>query len=781
MVSGRAVLLDNCFVGDTQVLLHQPQFTDSTLSSSVSLKGSVTVPVLVQSPVSSGVALLITSTEVLFTQDSFLTAEKLIIPDDVLQSCNGEVQGAAFTASHLYVIVCSSLCRMAQNGTWERVTVQGVSGGLVGVKARERHSRLGRAQMDDECLAVWTNTQLFLKSSSDSSLKLTSLPTAQLGAGGYNNNSVPILDVSFPSDPEELGVLVQVLTAEGDSKVLTLLYDLSTTVWSLPESTREHSSAGNFSLLYLTSAMPEALVWDSIYVTYFFSNGTGTLQVLEGNMTSDLVDAAIESIQEITAGPNGDFLIHLTSNKLYYGRVNMENVVELSPDELPEAEFVLYFDMLGRMHLVNYDSTASSATTRLFPLQAEVYSSLYPTTSCPFYRFSHEMDIDGYYIDVGEELQIWALLLYPNGSQNSVEVLLRDGHLLQQNFSSEIHPSSLYTSENMTMHFSSNVTFEMLQAEKTGSGSKTTGVVTVEVRPKQTSYACRGPVNMVTSIFVGCPPDRHIRVRRPSGSEECSSYQNYIYTLSPNMYDPTYRGEGCQGCTENSTEVTFDLDSLGCPIDVFYSDRFRPTVDLYDGDQFVREVTEDYFVWEAHGRTGYGYNATMQQAGCVCEAQTLAGMLTAGNVSSPSEAWGPQNYQPCSTPCDPPGSLSGQLEVLSSSGVSALTFGSSKGIFVFHLKVLDPECSYCILQTQFAVRVYGSPSESLELYVYLAVLAFIVGTVIILILTYYMYYKLMAKEHEKVLQEWTSKEDEEDQDGKEDGEEMEKEEEKEEM
>ncbi|XP_078670880.1 cation channel sperm-associated auxiliary subunit epsilon-like [Branchiostoma floridae x Branchiostoma belcheri] len=629
-------------------------------------------------------------------------------------------------------------------------------------------------KMDDECLAVWTDTQVYLKTSSQNSLELTSLPTVQLGASGYNNHSVPILDVSFSSHPEELGVLVHVQTSGGEDKVMIIQYDLSTAVWSLPESTMEYRSAGNFTLVYLASALPEAFVWDPASVTYSFSNGTGTLQILEGNVTSNLIEAPLESIQEITAGPNGDFVIHLTSNKLYYGRVDKESVIELTPGELPEAEFVLYFDMLGRLHLVTYDSSSNSASVRLFPLQAEVYSSLYPDTSCPYYRFSHNFDVDGYYIDVGEELQIWASLMYPNGSYNSVEVLVRDGHLLQQNFSSEILPSSLYTTENMTLHLSSNVTFEMLQTEDSGSIDGTTGVMMIEVRPKQTSYVCQGPVNVVTSISVGCPPNRHIRVRRPSRKEACSSYQNYIYTLSADMYDPTYKGESA----ESSKDVTYDLDNLGCPIDVFYSDKFRPTVDLYDGDQFVHEVKEDYFVWEAHGRTGYAYSTTMQQAGCVCEAQTLSGMLTAGNVSSPDEAWGPQNYRPCSTPCDPAGSLSGQYEVLSSLGVSALTFGSNKGIFVFNLKVLDPECSYCVLQTQFAVRVYGSPQESLNLYVYISVLAFILGTVVILVLTYYRYYKLMAEEHQKLLQELTNKE-EEDGRGEEDGE-GEKEEEKEE-
>ncbi|KAI8494156.1 hypothetical protein Bbelb_279160 [Branchiostoma belcheri] len=380
----------------------------------------------------------------------------------------------------------------------------------------------------------------------------------------YNrNSSLWEIVVAVDSSVEQAVVVSGQPVLLDNCFVLILQYDLSTAVWSLPDSTMEYSSsAGNFTLVYLASALPEALVWDHTDVTYSFGNGTGTLQILEGNVTSNLIEAPLESIQEITAGPNGDFVIHLTSNKLYYGRVDKENVIELTPGELSEAEFVLYFDMLGRLHLVTYDRSAE-------------------------------------------------------------------------------------------------------------------------------------------------------------------------------MYDPTYKGERA----ESSKEVTYDLDNLGCPIDVFYSDKFQPTVDLYDGDQFVHEVKEDYFVWEAHGRTGYVYSATMQQAGCVCEAQTLSGMLTAGNVSSPDEAWGPQNYRPCSTPCDPTGSLTGQYEVLSSSGVSALMFGSSKGIFVFNLKVLDPECSYCVLQTQFAVRVYGSPRESLNLYVYISVLAFILGTVVILVLTYYRQHK----------------------------------------
>ena len=49
---------------------------------------------------------------------------------------------------------------------------------------------------------------------------------------------------------------------------------------------------------------------------------------------------------------------------------------------------------------------------------------------------------------------------------------------------------------------------------------------------------------------------------------------------------------------------------------------FKPKFDLYDGDTFVRAVDADFVVWEIHGRDDFTYSSTMEEAGCVKEAQT---------------------------------------------------------------------------------------------------------------------------------------------------------------
>lgn len=49
---------------------------------------------------------------------------------------------------------------------------------------------------------------------------------------------------------------------------------------------------------------------------------------------------------------------------------------------------------------------------------------------------------------------------------------------------------------------------------------------------------------------------------------------------------------------------------------------YKPHLDLYDYDDFVRTVDGDYVVWEVNGRTDFSYSQTMEDAGCLRESQT---------------------------------------------------------------------------------------------------------------------------------------------------------------
>ncbi|XP_035380176.1 cation channel sperm-associated protein subunit epsilon-like [Electrophorus electricus] len=92
---------------------------------------------------------------------------------------------------------------------------------------------------------------------------------------------------------------------------------------------------------------------------------------------------------------------------------------------------------------------------------------------------------------------------------------------------------------------------------------------------------------------------------------------------------------------------------------------------------------------------------------CLCEAQTWKKMLAGG---SPLEkAWGPENYRSCFVlGSGKLGNLNQPYEVMNRSSMNYLTFPSVENTtYVFNVKILDPNYSFCDLQAVFAVQTYG--------------------------------------------------------------------------
>uniref|UniRef100_A0AAY5EA71 Uncharacterized protein n=1 Tax=Electrophorus electricus TaxID=8005 RepID=A0AAY5EA71_ELEEL len=130
-------------------------------------------------------------------------------------------------------------------------------------------------------------------------------------------------------------------------------------------------------------------------------------------------------------------------------------------------------------------------------------------------------------------------------------------------------------------------------------------------------------------------------------------------------------------------------------------------VSRYDGDKFVQNVDANFIVWDKFGRKDYSFNATMHQVACLCEAQTWKKMLAGG---SPLEkAWGPENYRSCFVlGSGKLGNLNQPYEVMNRSSMNYLTFPSVENTtYVFNVKILDPNYSFCDLQAVFAVQTYG--------------------------------------------------------------------------
>ncbi|XP_060098644.1 cation channel sperm-associated auxiliary subunit epsilon-like [Heteronotia binoei] len=220
-------------------------------------------------------------------------------------------------------------------------------------------------------------------------------------------------------------------------------------------------------------------------------------------------------------------------------------------------------------------------------------------------------------------------------------------------------------------------------------------------------------------------------------------------------------------------KIQYDKRTFGCPIDVYYGDPFRPLVMLYDADTFIDVVESEYVLWEMNGRTDFFYNASMNEAQCLRYAQNWHSMihkdkdqnLTLEEIDeiwgphlslSPSslflgfeldsaecgistwlsqiwhsmihkdkdqnltleeidEIWGPHNYKSCfKFEHGRFRNMHEPYEILNHSGINSITWPQYyAGIYLFRLRILDPNFSFCDLSALFAVHTYGiteSPS-----------------------------------------------------------------------
>ncbi|XP_072123001.1 cation channel sperm-associated auxiliary subunit epsilon-like [Mobula birostris] len=105
-----------------------------------------------------------------------------------------------------------------------------------------------------------------------------------------------------------------------------------------------------------------------------------------------------------------------------------------------------------------------------------------------------------------------------------------------------------------------------------------------------------------------------------------------------------------------------------------------------------------------------GTNALVKlHVGCLREAQTWESMLSrSGSYKHISDAWGPENYRSC---YETPGLIRNMhrpYEILNSSNSVFITWPTDHtGIYLFTVKVLDSNYSFCKLTAHFAVETYG--------------------------------------------------------------------------
>ncbi|XP_006820418.1 cation channel sperm-associated auxiliary subunit epsilon-like [Saccoglossus kowalevskii] len=625
----------------------------------------------------------------------------------IIQDIEPVVENVALSSSHMFILIGDTL--YARNTTQSQFVeiIKFSTTDSIGLKSRQSYVTVCNTQFSD--VVLWANSTLYrIDIDCDFNMKKTvhiiSDKILQSMDSIPNSSSLAIQDVVFTTLPHEVTVMVKV---EGriESNLLFINCDLLSGEWTLLPFWAELGTPAPFNLLNVPGAKQNTIFWNNDTVFHSYNKGfdTGMMNVNEcDNKTSN------EVIDQVILGPMAEIIIITSENNLYYTLVGQKNLLQLSACMFTVSNVTVFIDKMGKLYEIS-EQNGEIVKIVMDSLEDLVSISEYLIDSpqpCPYKYLSFQQEqSDVYYIDIDDCVQLTSQLIHSSVISNNIETV---SVFFQQS------TDKMITDYQLTNEVNS--------------------VYVLEIKPSQRSMSCPRPSQLISYFSIGCPPGRHIRVRNPGASDEdCNVISSYPVLISDTLLNKT---------TEE--DVYNNITASGCLVSSHYLDEFRPVVDLYDGDYFVKEVTANFVVWETSNRTGYSYNSTMAQVGCLREAQTWTTMRESNDLQDLYDVWGPHNYYSCFTADDvDDNDLSQQYEIMNKTGISSMKWLSQKkeNVYEFNLVVIDPAYSFCRLETQFAVRVYGVATESDTSYELKVCLATFVALCTVIIIASYFHFR----------------------------------------
>eukprot|EP01083_Nonionella_stella_P194477 717317_1 len=437
-----------------------------------------------------------------------------------------------------------------------------------------------------------------------------------------------------------------------------------------------------------------------------------------------------EYISQISQGTSGAFAVLSSTNRIFFGSRAFLHADEFSSSISPWSTAFLMFDTINRLFAVVIENVKPFTRLSMVHVWNEVEDLNQALSSelskCQF--VDKWANTDGeYYIDMNDVSDIHASLAFDSGFVNFLSVVVSDSNLVEfdasrrlidmhapySGFDSGIERDSV---KIRVFESKANVNFsDRFSRVRYGRGS-----TDLSVTPSLSSLFC-GVTENVNRIRIGCPPSRHTRVRPPVESGHCSDYQTGRFDVGLYKYS-----------------------NFGCPHRVFQQTLgFRPLIDLYDGDIFQEEILENFVLWEITGKTNFFYNATIDQVGCISQPVSWNEVNT---------SWFPEHYHDCFSVNAQRPILDGnsKYEIINACSINFIQFSAEglEELMLFRLRVISPSYSYCSLEANFSVILYGPPLGTVQL------AGIFIGTtgLIILILTIsWLYYSHQLKSKQNML------------------------------
>ncbi|KAM5237701.1 cation channel sperm-associated auxiliary subunit epsilon [Ctenodactylus gundi] len=705
-ITGNPVTFLDCFVADFTFLLNVPVLILPEMPGFLPISSPPGSQLMVSwASCMPSVSVVVADMETFHTNDSFVTWTRVRVPPNILSDDERRsVAAVILLRDKMYFLINGIVYQKDWQGFKKLGRQEKLpEGGIIGIATRRWcwvQTLLTRKRRKS-IITVWTKHEIYFGYYTDIFDKLITTTELKHMLNLSSASTLTIHSVEYTGHSLELSVFLNYcIKCTKTKKVYMLIYNENSRAWTYQNFVLDVTIDTFLVPRFLFSAVPELILWDKHSIYYFYQNFTvtGVLQTPSGHGNlSALSHGSI--IHDVFLDYYGNILTKMENNIMFYTKHHVGDVVKLHVwtneaikssfcvNERAEVYFLYVFD----------DGTIEP---HKYPLQLEVESVIFKTKEkCPYIAFHNNISRYFYFLDKGENLSVWAEVAYPENAGMDIIMETYGPKILEWKQTSNYEVALGYCTRTMFVTFYQDVNYEAVN-DYFSFEEQNMGLVFIQFRPSHYSKTCP-TAQKVFQIGVGCDTSKFIQVKGQVYSEK--DKVKLPGQLESVGVLPLQKGR------RRGKKIRYDWERYGCPLKLDANENFQPSIELFDENGFVEVVAVNFILWEIHGRNDYSYTNTMKQSGCLHEAQTWKTM-TERNKSLPLEdAWGPQNYRSCfSYAIGKPGDLNQPYEIINISNKNHIYWPlGNSGMYVFRVKIVDPNYSFCNLTAIFAIETIG--------------------------------------------------------------------------
>ncbi|XP_016056889.1 PREDICTED: uncharacterized protein C1orf101 homolog isoform X2 [Miniopterus natalensis] len=686
-IRGNQVVFQDCFVSDLLFLLSFPWLTIPEMPGFLPLSSPYGSPLMMDwNDCAPSSVVIVADMETFQTNDSFHTWSRVRVPPGILtKEERHNVSNVSITKDGIFFLINGNLyiktwTKFARLGSKEELP----EGEIIGTRTRKwcwtQYLMKGNKRSN---LAVWTRTEFYLGYTSLKFVKITNTRELRQTLNLSTAISLTIHNADYTAHPMELALLLSYcFTCNVLKKFYLAIYNEDTHEWVQQDFALDAMIDSFIVPRFLYSALPELILWDKYRIYYYYHNFTTTGVIKTTTESGNLSRLSHDSvIHDVYLDYFGNIVVKMENNAMFHFKITVRDAVKLHMWTNSTSRSLMILNHSGHASLV-YVLDNGTIYLQDYPLRLETESIALKEKEkekCPFVAFHNNIFSAFYILDKRQNLSFWAKIVYPENTGLLILVESYGPKVLEKTHLIEYEIALGYCTKTVITTFFQKVDYEAVD-DYFKLQQQNTATVLIQVRPSEYSKTCEIAPKVI-QVAVGCDTTKYITVKR----------SNLRHRPPKNL------------------RVKYKWKKYGCPLKLHYRETFHPEIQLYNENGFIEHVAVNFIVWEIHGRDDYSYNTSMKKSGCLNEAQTWKSMTTLNKHLPLESAWGPENYKHCfSYAIGKPGDLHQPYEIINKSNNNHLIWPMHHtGMYVFQVKILDPNYSFCNLTAVFAIEIYG--------------------------------------------------------------------------